>query len=64
MGWKHIPDNEEAWLYYKADLLYFGTPPADVRRYWSPPKHWRYDEWMDTCFDGTGAQPNYIYLED
>ena len=64
MGWNHIPDNEEAWLYYTADLLYFGTPPEDMRRYSSPPEPWRYKDWMNTRFDGVSSRPNYIYLEE
>ena len=66
MAWKHIPDNEEAWLYYQADILYFGSEeqPDDMRRYWSPPNSWRYDEWMCTAFDGYAARKNYINLED
>ena len=66
MGWKHIPDNEEAWQYYQAGLLYHGfANKSDMIQYGYPALYaWDKDDWLKTRFDGTSARPNYIYLEE
>ena len=65
MGWKHIPDNEEAWQYYQAGLLYHGfANKSDMIQYGYPADAWDKADWLETRFDGTSARPNYIYLEE
>ena len=69
MAWKHISDNEEAWLYFKEGLLYHGDPTGGMINYPDPYKtlplySWEYDEWMETSFDGAAYRKNYIRLED
>ena len=63
MTWKHIPDNEEAWLYFKEGLLYHGDPSGSMINY-PDPDAWEYYEWMEVSFDGTDYRKNYIRLED
>lgn len=62
MTWKHIPDNEEAWWYFKEGLLYHGDPVNGMINY-PDPDAWGYYEWMEASFDGTDYRKNYIRLE-
>lgn len=64
MAWKHIPDNEEAWLYYQEGLLYHGDPVGDEGLVNYPcPTWWQKSIWLAARFDGTDYRKNYIYLE-
>lgn len=63
MGWKHIPDNEEAWQYFKEGLLHHGEPPRGMIHY-ADPGSWNHKEWLAARFDGSSHRKNYIYLEE
>lgn len=63
MAWKHIPDNEEAWLYYQEGLLYHGSTLGCMICY-PDLEAWTYKDWMEADFDGNGHRKNYIHLED
>lgn len=67
MRWVRVEDNEEAWEYALAGLLWFGDPPDKMCLYDAEavPRLWTKERWIRTRFDNTaGAYPNYIQVDD
>lgn len=66
MRWVRVEDNEEAWEYALAGLLWFGTPEwGDMNHY--PPDFtdsWEEKEWLAALFNGIDHLPNYIQVDD
>lgn len=68
MRWVRIEDNEQAWEFALAGLLWFGDPQDKMHLYAAGvvPSIWTKEQWMDTRFDSTrfGALSNYIRVEN
>lgn len=67
MRWVRVEDNEEAWEYLQAGLLWFGAPPDRMFYYDTPIAldTWSKEQWLDTLFEGyDGTYPNYIQVDD
>lgn len=67
MRWVRIEDNEQAWEFALAGLLWFGDPQDKMHLYDAEavPSIWTKERWIRIPFDGTaGTYHNYIRVDD